>query len=80
MVGYKGLYIYRVYLPYKNRVVRLSSITFNELETFLTIPISKEEGGDDDIYWIPLEELPTKDTALEVSRSPQEGDKVSWSL
>ena len=69
MVGYKGLYIYRVYLPYKNRVVRLSSVTFNELGTFLTTLISEEEGGDDDICWILLEELPTEDTAPEVSRS-----------
>jgi len=67
LVGYKGLYIYRVYLPYKNRVVWLSSVTFNKLGTFLTTLISEEEGGDNDICWVPLEELPTKDTVLEVS-------------
>jgi hypothetical protein len=86
LVSYEGLYIYRIYLPYKNRVVRSSSVTFDKLGTFLTTPISKEEGGDDDICWIPLEELPTEDTILEVSRSLQgseaarslqEADKVS---
>jgi len=77
LVSYKGLYIYRVYLPYKNRVVQLSSITFNKLGTFLTTPISKEEGGDNNICWILLKELPTKDTTLEVSRLPQEGSEVS---
>ena len=50
LVGYKGLYIYRVYLPHKNRVVRLSSITFNKLGTFLTTLISKEESGNSNIY------------------------------
>ena len=50
LVGYKGLYIYRVYLPYKNKVIYLSSITFNKLGTFLTTPISEKEGGDNDIY------------------------------
>ena len=69
MVGYKGSHIYRVYLPHKNRVVRSSSVTFNELGTLLTTPISKKEGGDDNIYWVLLEELPTKDTALEASWS-----------
>jgi hypothetical protein len=49
-VGYKGLYIYYIYLPYKNRVVQLSSITFNKLKTFLTTLISEEEGGNNNIY------------------------------
>jgi len=80
LVGYEGSHIYRVYLPHKNRVVRSSSVTFDESGTFLTTPISEEEGGDDDICWIPLEELPTEDTAPEVSRSPQEGSEVSRSL
>jgi len=78
LVGYKGLHIYRVYLPHKNRVVWSSSVTFDESGTFLTTPISEEEGGDDDICWVPLEELPTKDTTPEVSRSLQE--EVSQSL
>ena len=49
-MGYKSLYIYYIYLPYKNKVVWLSGITFNKLETSLTTPISEEEGGDDNIY------------------------------
>ena len=48
-MGYKGLYIYHIYLLYKNKVICLSSVTFDELGTFLTTPISEEEGGDDDI-------------------------------
>ena len=66
-MGYKGLYIYHIYLLYKNKVVWSSSVTFNKLGTFLTTPISEEEGGDDDIYWVPLKELYTKNTVLEVS-------------
>ena len=49
-MSYKSLYIYRVYLLYKNRVVQLNNITFNKLETFLTTLISEEEGGDNNIY------------------------------
>ena len=79
-MGYKGLYIYYVYLPYKNKVVQLSSITFNELGTFLTTPISEEEGSDNNICWVPLEELYTKDTVLEVSQALQEGSEASRSL
>ena len=79
-MGYKGLYIYHIYLLYKNRVVRSSSITFNKLGTFLTTPISEEEGGGDDICWILLEELPTEDIAPEVSRSLQGESEASPSL
>ena len=77
MVSYKGLYIYYVYLPYKNRVVRSSSVTFDESGALPITLISEEEGGDDDIYWILLKELPTEDTALEVSRLLQEGSEAS---
>ena len=55
----------------------------------LTTPIG-EEGSNNDICWIPLEELPTKDTTPEDSRSLQgegeaspslqEGDEASPSL
>ena len=79
-MGYKGLYIYHIYLLYKNKVVWLSSVTFNKTGTFLTTPISKEEGGDNNIYWVPLEELYTEDTVLEVSQALQEGSKASQSL
>ena len=80
LVSYKGLYIYRVYLPYKNRVIRLSSVTFNKLGTFFTTPISKEEGGDGDICQVLLKELPTNDTILEVSQLPQEETEAARSL
>ena len=73
-------YIYRVYLPYKNRVVWSSSITFNKSGTFLTTPISEEEGGDGDICWILLKELPTNDATPEVSRALQEENEASQSL
>ena len=66
-MGYKGLYIYHIYLLYKNKVVQLSSITFYKIGTFLTTPINKEEGGDDNICWILLKELHIKDIILEVS-------------
>ena len=79
-MGYEGSHIYRVYLPHKNRVVRSSSVTFDELGTFLTTPISEEEGGDDDICWVPLEELHTEDTTPEVSRALKEGNEASRSL
>ena len=68
-MGYKGLYIYHVYLPYKNKVVYSSNVTFNKLGTFLTTPISEEEGGDNNIYWVLLKELYTEDTILEVSQA-----------
>ena len=57
---------------------------------FLTTPISKEEGGNNNICQIPLEELYTKNTVLEVSQAlqeenkasqaPQEADKISQAL
>ena len=44
------------------------------------MPISEEESSNNNIYQVPLKELYTKDTALEVSRALQEDNKAFQSL